>query len=83
MVGLRDPSNTNATLRKAFPFDGEKGLTSHSLSKTTASLMDAAGLSARQAADQLGHAQVGMTLNRSMGRKKRATGAAGVLEQLR
>lgn len=80
--GLRDPSNTNADLRDAFAFAGEDALTSHSLRKTVATLMDEAGLSARQAADQLGHAQIGMTQDRYFGRKKRATGAAEVLEQL-
>jgi hypothetical protein len=42
--------------------------------------MDAAGLSARQAADQLGHAKVSMTQDNCFGRKVAQTGAAGVLE---
>ncbi|WP_369821671.1 hypothetical protein [Pseudonocardia sp. EC080610-09] len=42
--------------------------------------MDAAGLSSRQAADQLGHAKVSMTQDNYFGRKVARTGAAGVLE---
>jgi hypothetical protein len=44
--------------------------------------MDEAGLSARSAADQLGHAKPSLTADIYMGRKKRATGAAEVLEGL-
>jgi hypothetical protein len=39
-----------------------------------------AGLSARAAADQLGHAQVSMTKDHYFGRRIAATGAARVLE---
>ena len=42
--------------------------------------MDAAGLTARQAADQLGHAEVSMTQDSYFGRNLASTGAAGVLE---
>ncbi len=78
--GLRDPSNTNADLRDAFDAAGYAWVTSHVYRKTVASLMDDAGLSARAAADQLGHAQVSMTQNRYMKRRVAKTGAAGVLE---
>jgi len=44
--------------------------------------MDDAGLSARAAADQLGHAKPSLTADIYMGRRKRATGAAEVLEDL-
>jgi integrase len=47
-----------------------------------ATLMDEAGLSARAAADQLGHAKPAMTMNIYYGRRTRVTGAADVLEQL-
>jgi integrase-like protein len=80
MGGLRDPSNTNADLRGAFDKAGYPWVTSHVYRKTVASLMDEAGLSARAAADQLGHAQVSMTQNVYMKRKVVKTGAAGVLE---
>jgi integrase len=80
---LRDPANTRRDLRGAFIRTGHQGLTSHTFRKTTASLMDAAGLSARSAADQLGHAKVSQTQDTYYGRKVRRTGAADVLEILR
>ena len=48
--------------------------------KTVATLMDDAGLTARQAADQLGHAKVSMTQDNYFGRKIARTGAAALLE---
>jgi hypothetical protein len=72
---LRDPSNTQADLRDAFARVGHSGITSHPFRKTVGSLMDDAGLSARAAADQLGHAKVSMTQDRC-GRRIRATGGA-------
>ena len=42
--------------------------------------MDDARLSARQAADQLGHAKVSMMQDNYCGRKIARTGAAGLLE---
>jgi integrase len=59
-----------------------EGVTSHYFRKTLATLMDEAGLSARSAADQLGRAKPSLTADIYMGRKKRATGAAEVLEGL-
>jgi integrase len=79
---LRDPSNTQADLRETFARLGYAGITSHTFRKTVARLMDQAGLSARAAADQLGHAKVSMTQDVYFGRKVRATGAAAVLEAL-
>ncbi len=78
--GLRDPSNTQADLRVVFAAASYGWVTSHVYRKTVATLMDAAGLSARQAADQLGHAKVSMTQDNYFGRKIARTGAAGVLE---
>lgn len=80
--GWRDPSNTQADLRAAFNAAGFPQVTSHVLRKTTASLMESAGLSSRAAADQLGHSQVSMTTNTYYGRKVSKTGAAEVLEVL-
>ena len=77
---LRDPSNTQADLREVFARIGYPGVTSHMVRSTVGSLMDDAGLSARAAADQLGHAKVSMTQDRYFGRKIRATGGAAVLE---
>jgi integrase len=61
---------------------GMPGLTSHVFRRTVATLMDEEGLTARSAADQLGHSKPAMTLNNYMARKKGATGAAAVLEAL-
>jgi integrase len=78
--GLRDPSNTQMVLRGALDHAGYPWASSHSCRKTVATLMDQGGLSARAAADQLGHAQVSTTQNYYYGRKTRRTGAAAILE---
>jgi len=78
--GLRDPSNTQADLRDAFRVAGFGWVTSHVFRKTVATLMDEAGLSARAAADQLGHAKPSVTQDVYYGRKRASTGAATVLE---
>jgi integrase len=80
--GLRDPSNTHADLRDAFDQAGFGWVSSHTFRKTVATWMDQAGLSARAAADQLGHAQPSMTQDVYFGRKARVTGAAALLEAL-
>lgn len=78
---LRDPSNTENQLKDAFRFAGED-ITAHALRKTVATLMDDAGLSARHAADQLGHSRVSITQDTYYGRTTSSTLAAGVLEML-
>ena len=80
--GLRDPSNTNADLRDALDLAEFAWVTTHTFRKTVATWMDEAGLSARAAADQLGHAQPSMTQDVYFGRKARVTGAAALLEAL-
>jgi integrase len=77
---LRDPGNTQADLRDVYERAGYPDITSHTFRRTVATLMDRAGLTARAAADQLGHAKVSMTTDRYYGRRVVATGAAGVLE---
>ncbi|TQS40046.1 site-specific integrase [Cryptosporangium phraense] len=59
--GFRDPSNTQRALREARGSDGFAWVTSHVLRKTAATILDEAGLSAREVADQLGHARPSMT----------------------
>jgi integrase len=80
MGGLRDPRNTQRDLRAALHRAGYPWVTSHSCRKTVATLMDQAGLSARAAADQLGHAKVSMTQDHYYGRRTARTGAARILE---
>lgn len=78
---LRDRRNTAADIKELFEFCGLNG-TSHLLRRTVASVMDDAGLSARAAADQLGHSKISLTLDAYMGRGVADTGAAAVLEGL-
>ncbi|WP_448612319.1 site-specific integrase [Geodermatophilus sp. URMC 60] len=79
----RDPSNTQADLRAAFSDAGFGHVTSHVLRKTTATVLDHAGLSARAIADQLGHANPSLTQDVYLGRQVASTGAAAALEALR
>ncbi|MCX2948130.1 tyrosine-type recombinase/integrase [Lentzea sp. NEAU-D7] len=78
--GLRDPSNTRKDLRKARGGDEFAWVTSHVFRKTAATILDEAGLSARQVADQLGHARPSMTQDTYMGRKLVDRRAADALE---
>lgn len=80
--GLRDASNTQEHLTQAFTAAGFGGLTSHGLRRTVATAMDEAGLSARAAADQLGHAHPSLTTDVYFARKTGDTGAAALLEAL-
>lgn len=80
--GLRDPSNTLSHLRESLGWAGMPWVTSHTFRKTTATLLDQAGLSARAIADQLGHAQPSLTQNVYMGRKVASSEAAAALESL-
>lgn len=55
-------------------------ITSHSFRKTTATILDEAGQSARQIADQLGHARPSMTQDVYMGRRAKNPAAAAALD---
>ena len=57
-------------------------ITSHILLKSVATAMDEAWLTARNAADQLGHARPSITQDVYFGRGVADTGAAQVLESL-
>lgn len=77
---LRDPRNTARAIREVLDAAGYEWVTMHTLRRTVATLMDEAGLSARKAADQLGHVKISMTQDNYFGRKQRDTGAADALE---
>ena len=77
---LRDPSNTSADLKEAFTSAGFDWMTSHSLRRTAATLIDGAGYSARVAADQLGHSKPSMTTGRYMTRDLHVTAGSAVME---
>jgi integrase len=79
--GWRDPSNTSRDLRDARGSEEFAWVTSHVFRKTAATEMDVAGLTARQIADQLGHAKVSMTQDRYLGRRAVGNEAADALER--
>lgn len=76
---LRDRSNTNADLRDALDPLGFGWVTSHNFRKTAATLLDDAGLTVREIADQLGHKRVSMTLDTYFGRKEASPKVAKLL----
>lgn len=76
---LRDPSNTASDLRKALDDAGFTWATSHTFRKSVATRLDEAGLSAREIADQLGHARPSLTQDVYMGRKVVTEEAAHLL----
>lgn len=77
----RDPNNFAKQWRTARKNLGMPDVTTHSFRKTVATLMDDGGLSPRMAADQLGHAQVSMTQDRYMARKRVHTEVAELLDR--
>jgi glycine/D-amino acid oxidase-like deaminating enzyme len=78
--GLRDPKNTRRDVRAALDRAGFEWVTSNSFRKTTAMMLDEAGLSARVIADQLGHARPSMTQDVYIGRKAVDARVAAALE---
>ncbi|WP_344422186.1 site-specific integrase [Pseudonocardia ailaonensis] len=79
--GWRDPSNTSRDLRNARGSEEFAWVTSHVFRKTAATELDRAGLTARQIADQLGHAKVSMTQDRYLGRRALDQAAADALDR--
>lgn len=78
--GWRDPANTRRDLRNARGTEEFAWVTSHVFRKTAATVMDKAGMTARQIADHLGHSKVSMTQDTYMGRgvtDRRAAEALG------
>lgn len=68
-------------IRRARGADALAWLTFHAFRKTTATVLDAAGHSARQVADQLGQARVSITQDNYMGRRVRNPHAAEAIDQ--
>ena len=62
-------SNTSRDLREARGSEEFQWVTSHVFRKTCATILDQSELSARQIADQLGHAKVSMTQDNYLGRR--------------
>ena len=81
--GLRDPSNTQRHLRDALEWAGLPRATSHVFRKTTATMLDHAGVSARAIAAHLGHAQPSLTQNVYLARNIASPDAARTLDDLK
>ncbi|WP_232285304.1 tyrosine-type recombinase/integrase [Saccharomonospora xinjiangensis] len=80
--GLRDPSNTRRAFREARGSGDFAWVTSHVFRKTAATILDEAKLTAREIADQLGHAKPSMTQDVYLGRGVASPRAAEALESL-
>lgn len=76
---LRDARNTQRQLRRVFDEAGFPWATAHTLRKTVATLLDEADLSAREIADQLGHARPSLTQDVYMARHRVSERVADVL----
>ncbi|MCX2732012.1 site-specific integrase [Saccharopolyspora sp. NFXS83] len=79
---LRDPDNTRADLREAVDGTEWEGLHPHAFRHLVATVLDAAGLSAREIADYLGHERVSMTQDVYMHRKSKGRSAADALAKM-
>jgi integrase len=80
---LRDPENLRSQIRKVVAGTRWEGLHPHAFRHLVATMLDEAGLTARQIADYLGHEQVSMTQDVYMTRKSSGASAAAALELLR
>jgi integrase len=79
--GWRDPSNLSRELRQARGSGEFAWVTSHVFRKTCATLLDEGELSARQIADQLGHAKVSMTQDNYLDRRLTSRRTAETLDR--
>jgi integrase len=79
--GWRDPTNTSRDLRNARGTEEFAWVTSHVFRKTTATVLDEAGLSAREIADHMGHENISMTQDRYLGRRGTSRQAAEALSK--
>lgn len=77
---LRDPDNTRKALREAVAGTEWQGLHPHAFRHLVATRLDAAGLTAREIADYLGHERVSMTQDVYMSRKSTGAGASTALD---
>jgi integrase len=64
----RDPGKVTQWVREVRVWVGLEWMTTHVWRKTAATILDEAGLSAREIANQLGHSQVSITQNVYLGR---------------
>lgn len=80
--GWRDPSNTLRVLRESRDAAGFDWVTSHVFRKTCATAMDEAGMTAREIADVLEHADPALTQRVYLGRGIASDAQAEALEDL-
>jgi integrase len=80
--GLRDPSNLRRVIREVRGEDALAWITSHAFRKTTATVLDDAGQSSRQVADQLGHSRPSLTQDVYMARRVLNPAAAAALDSV-
>jgi integrase len=78
--GFRDPANVRRDIRDARGEDALAWVTSHNFRKTMATVLDDGDFSAREIADQLGHARPSMTQDVYMGRKVRNPRAVDAID---
>ncbi|AOD23845.1 integrase [Rhodococcus sp. p52] len=76
----RDPDTVSRQWRQVRAALGLEWVTTHTFRKTVATLIDEEGLSARGAADHLGHAQVSMTTDVYFGRGRTHSVVADALD---
>ncbi|MFT9009074.1 MAG: tyrosine-type recombinase/integrase [Bifidobacterium sp.] len=79
--GVLDPNNAERALKQRRDDLGFPGVTSHSLRKCVATILDEHGLSARAIADYLGHSNPSMTQDVYMQRNLDSSTAASTLQQ--
>jgi len=77
---LRDPDNTRKRLREVVAGTEWEGLHPHAFRHLVATRLDAAGLSAREIADYLGHERISMTQDVYMSHKSTGAGASTALD---
>lgn len=80
--GLLDPRNVHRWLKDAREAVGLDWVTAHSWRKTSATVLDESGATARMIADRLGHSRVSMTLDTYLGRKQRSHRVVEALESV-
>jgi integrase len=80
---LRDKHNTLARWREFRERAGYPWVTFRTFRRSVATILDDAGLSARQIADQLGHSKVSTTQDVYMARRVTSRKAANALEAVR
>ncbi|GAA2774223.1 site-specific integrase [Saccharopolyspora taberi] len=79
-LGWRHPSNMQRSVRRMRERIEYPGFKTHIGRKTVATILDMSGQTAREIADQLGHANPSMTQNVYMGRGMQNPGAAAALD---